>query len=472
MPPASPPPSQPSLPPPSLPRPPSPATSGRGAPRAGSHAGRRHDARGRAIDVLVAVDDGAHSQAALSVALDAAPPLPDLDRGLLTGLVYGSLRWSRLLDGWAAAASARGLEGVDPATHAALRIGLYQLAALERVPTFAAISATMDAAAGRAPRPRLPYLHAVLQRAAREQPWAAGVDPAAAQHPWQAEALRAFAAACDVEPTALLAAMLQPAPVHVHVIPAARETAAAAFAADGVEVARVAGLAGVYEVTHGAFHRSRLALARTAIAQDAGSAMVTAWLNVQPGERVADVCAGRGAKALFLAAAGGRVDAFDADARRLAEAVALAQAAGWPLQSATAADATAALPATPGSYDAVLVDAPCSGLGTLRRRPEIADRRTMADVVRLARLQRQILTRAAALVRPGGRLVYSVCTITAAEGADVVDGFLREHPEFVREPAEFPDLVSALDHRGDLRSHPLLGGADCFFAARLVRRPS
>ncbi|MEY3013025.1 MAG: hypothetical protein RIT45_1760 [Pseudomonadota bacterium] len=429
-------------------------------------------ARGRAIDVLVAVAEGAPAQAALSDHLDTHPPLEAQDRGLCTELVYGTLRLQRRLDAWLAAASDRGLEGQDEATLAALRIGAYQLAALSRVPDFAALSATVEAAKGRAPARRIPYLNAVLRRLGRERPWEQVPLPALLA-PWQERRVRAWADACRIDGDALLEAHAAAAPVHVHVTAGARDDAAARFAADGVEVARVGALPGVFEIVGGSFWSSELLRTSRAIAQDAASAAIADWLGAEAGERVLDACAGRGAKSLFLAATGAQVTALDVASGKLEAATALAEAAGCPLAGTLAVDVAdadalgAALPQD--AFDAALVDAPCSGLGTLRRRPEIGHRRSMADVVRLSRLQAAILRAVAARVRPGGRLVYAVCTLTEEEGPGVVADFLADYPEWQREPAAAPIPSAWSDADGALRSHPLASGADCFFAVRLRR---
>ncbi len=431
------------------------------------------EVRGRAIDALIATERGARSQAAVADALDGSPPLPGPDRGLCTELIYGALRLQHRLDAWAGAVSRDGLHGLDVATLCALRVGLHQLSGLDRVPDFAAIDATIEAAKGRVPRGRIGYLNAVLRRLAREAPWRESLPPALP--PWQALHVRAFASRAGVDGEALLVSLSQASATHVHVIPTARAGVLAELAAEGVQVARVGDIPGALVLHSGPFWQSRLHARRAAIAQDGASAAVVEWLAAQPGERVLDLCAGRGAKALFLCASGASVDLVDVDDGKLAEAEDLLRLAGLKAAAVLVGDATRPALA-PGPYDAVLIDAPCSGLGTLRRRPEIAARRTMADVVRLALLQRAILRSAAARVRPGGRLVYAVCTITEEEGADVVEDFLRAHPEFERDQRpDLPDaapawLTGMRDDVGDLRSHPLRDGVDCFYAARLWRR--
>lgn len=431
-----------------------------------------HGARGRAIDALVAVEEGAPGQAAIAAQLDSEPPLADKDRGLATELFYGTLRLERRLDAWLEAASDRGLRDLDISTLVALRIGAYQLAALDRVPDFAALAATVQAAKGRAPAGRIGFVNAVLRRLARERPWEQQAE--AVLPPWQRRIVQRWAERCGVEAEALLAEHERAPPVHVHVIAGARQDAASRWAEDGVEVAAVGSLPGVYEILAGPFFNGALARDAAAIAQDAASAAIAEWVGAGPGLHVLDACAGRGGKALFLAASGAEVTATDLAAEKLALAAALAERAGAPLAATAAlavddADAMAAVPGPIEGFDLALVDAPCSGLGTLRRRPEIGRRRTMADVLRLAGLQRAILESVAARVRPGGALVYAVCTLTEEESVGVVAPFLAAHPDWQIDRARPAWLDGWIGDDGALRSHPLLHGADCFYAVRLIR---
>lgn len=194
-------------------------------------------------------------------------------------------------------------------------------------------------------------------------------------------------------------------------------------------------------------------------------------LDPQPGERVLDPCAAPGGKtgAIDERIGEGRVFACDRSRPGMRRVATLASASGSRILPFVA---DARRPPLACTFDAVLVDAPCSGLGTLRAHPEIRWRRQEDDSPRLAALQREILDAAAELVRPGGRLVYSTCTIAAAENEQVVDAFLARHPGWEVEdarrflPAAAAELVDA---RGALRTAPDVGGLDGFFAVRLGR---
>jgi len=206
--------------------------------------------------------------------------------------------------------------------------------------------------------------------------------------------------------------------------------------------------------------------------QDAGSQLVCEAVAARPGEAVVDLCAGAGGKTLALAAAmndQGRILACDADRARLSRLAPRAARAGVTIAETRLLDPgreAAALADWTGVADAVLVDAPCSGTGTWRRNPEARWRLSESEVARLAALQARLMDVASGLVRPGGRLVYVVCSLLDAEGAGQVDTFLAGHPGWRAEPLHLP----AGRPRGHgIRLTPAHDATDGFFVARLVR---
>jgi len=211
--------------------------------------------------------------------------------------------------------------------------------------------------------------------------------------------------------------------------------------------------------------------------QDAAAALPVRLLAPRPGERIADLCAAPGGKTAQLAQAGARVLAVDRSARRLRR---LAENMGrLGLSVETAAADVLALPDKP-AFDAVLLDAPCTATGTIRRHPDVAWTKREADIGRLADLQGRLLDKAATLVRPGGRLVYCTCSLEPEEGEDQAEAFGSRRPEFVRMPVdanEIGGLADFVSAAGDLRTLPChnpvpdstLGGLDGFFAARWRR---
>ena len=206
--------------------------------------------------------------------------------------------------------------------------------------------------------------------------------------------------------------------------------------------------------------------------QDEGSQTIAAALEAKPGERILDACAGNGGKTLAVAAemAGrGEICVFDVDCRRLAHLAANADRARVDAL-VTVVDAHSLGALEPASFDAVLIDAPCSSVGALRRTPSL--RYSHDDPAASAEIQRGILTAAAPLVKPGGRLVYATCSVLSIENQCVARAFEREHDEFA--PWPFED-AAATSPTVDARSHerlllPHVHGTDGFFIARFVKR--
>jgi len=327
-----------------------------------------------AVDVLERVEQGAFANLALPAALGRSG-LEEQDRALVTDLVYGTLRRRRACD----AAIAPYLDRIPSGpAHQALRIGAYQLRWRTDMPQYAAVDATVSAA----PKKLRGLVNAVLRKVAR-----AASDPLdpydELSYPdWVVERLVA-----DLGESDALAALAQ-----------MNEPARPTQRADGYT-------------------------------QDLASQWVIEAVGAQPGELVVDVCAAPGGKATGMASSGATVVALDLYPQRAGLVVGNAAKLGQTMPVLTA-DATR-LPLRPGSADRVLVDAPCSGLGVLRRRPD-ARWRVQADLPeRLSALQRDILDAAVTLLKPGGTLVYSVCTLTAAESTAIDAHLSAQHPALV-----------------------------------------
>lgn len=366
-------------------------------------------ARAVALTALHRIDEGAYANLALPAVLDRSK-LDERDRGFVTELVYGVTRMQRALD---ALVDPYLLRPVEPSVRAALRLGAYQLHFL-RVPAHAAVAETVACVHGAARG----LVNAVLRKvAAAPAVWPD--DASRLSYPdWIFERLVADLGRDD--------------------------------AIGALEQMNVA--ADVTERPDG-------------YVQDRASQWVAASVQAQPGERILDVCAAPGGKATALAATGAAVVAVDRRLRRAQLVVENAHRVGAALAGVVAADGTAA-PFRDHSFDRVLVDAPCSGLGVLRRRPDARWRIEPADVDRLAALQRRLLAGARALVRPGGVLVYSVCTLTAAETV-AIDAWLEEcFPDLGALPPPPPPWIPA--GRG-ARLLPQTAGTDGMFLLSLHR---
>jgi 16S rRNA (cytosine967-C5)-methyltransferase len=276
----------------------------------------------------------------------------------------------------------------------------------------------------------------------------------------------------------------QPAPLdlRVNVIKADRDAVQRELAEDGISgTVTPYSPTGIRIVGRPAINRHRLFLTGAVEVQDEASQLVCHLLAPRRGEMVADFCAGAGGKSLALGAAmrsTGRVYAFDVSPRRLAELKPRLARSGLsnihPQRIASERDPK--LKRLAGKFDRVLVDAPCSGLGTLRRNPDLKWRQTSADVEELVRKQTSILASAAKLVRPGGRLVFATCSILPEENDAIVSDFLASHPEFrlrsAHEELAANRIELARPAREDdlqLRLFPHTHGTDGFFAALLER---
>ena len=309
--------------------------------------------------------------------------------------------------------------------------------------------------------------------------WVLETDPseaealgAAASLPtWIARELLATFGAASV---AVAAALNARAPLAVRVLRGDRDAAAAELGADGSPLSPHALLLRGHADLRAtpAFSQGRI------VAQDIGSQLVAELVAARPGEIVVDACAGAGGKTLALAAAmegRGRLVPCDVRPEALAEAGARLRRAGLsdvtePLLLPAGGRLPRRLRRLEGGVDAVLIDAPCTGSGALRRRPQARWIARAADLVELPRTQRSILERFAPLVRPGGRLIYATCSLFGPENDAVVRGFLADHPGFSHEtPAFDPPRDETLVDRGCLRTRPDLHGTDGFFAAVLRR---
>lgn len=379
----------------------------------------RDDARAAAFRALLALerDDQARAPEVLTQALarmshgPAAAPHAAKDRALATELVYGVLRWRQALDAALAPHVSRGLASLEAAAQTWLRIGVYQMTMLDRIPREIAVSATQDAARATGYGRMTGLLNAVLRKVTT-----VSQDALASLPRWVADELaKAYGDRAASEAEAL----------RTRATTTLRPTLGKGGAAAARVALEAAGLK-VEDAPHGYLSASGGDPFGTRgwqdglfVAQDPAGAIVIDGLveAYGAGARVLDLCAGRGIKATALADRGARVVAADVSPRKLDELRALARRLGVSerIEQIVARDGTAPLDDL-GTFDVVLVDAPCSGLGTLRRHPEIAWRRTPEDVSALVDLQRRLVASATGAVRPGGMLVYAVCSFVRVEG--------------------------------------------------------
>jgi 16S rRNA (cytosine967-C5)-methyltransferase len=432
-----------------------------------------------AFEVLLRVDGGgAYASRALDAALGQAGALDPREAGLATELVYGTLRRALSLDLALAPHSRRPLARLDPAARVALRLGAYQLLHLG-TPAHAAVGETVALVKAVDHGRAAGYVNAVLRSLSRAPaaptPPRLEVDPAG--HVAAAEALPRWIAEEWVawlgpaEALALARAMNAPAPLAVRspardaLLARARAAGLAASPAPRSPDGLVLGGGAVADLARAA---GGLAFQVQDEAAQLVSLLAAGELRGRRA-RVLDACAAPGGKAFHLAellGPGSEVVAIELHPRKADELSREAARRGLAVR-VVCADAARPVPGLEeGSFDAVLADAPCAGLGTLRRHPELKLRRAPEDVPRLAALQRAILASVARYARPGAPVTYSVCSLSRAEGPDVVAPLVAEGWRRAPAPPGFPADVLLPD--GDLLTLPHRHGTDGFYAARLL----
>ena len=446
----------------------------------------KNDIRYAAFQLLERIEHGGYIDRLLDTFLKQEPSLPYRDKNLLTELVYGVVRLQGKLDFAIAHFSQRPLKKLEPKVLILLRLGAYQLVVLDRIPAHAAVNSTVSLVHKCGLSRAAGLVNGILRNLERHKidlPWPqpdSGVNylvNGCSLPEWIAkQLLQQFS---KTQSFAFAEALSQPAPMTLR--------------ANTIKTTRKSFVAKLMDHGHTAapcqYAPEGLILSQRGPepipgdregwfqVQDEASILIAHLLEPKPGERILDACAAPGGKTLHMAALAenkadilamdkhpGRIGLITSGAKRLG--VVGINTKVWDLM-----DSPEFLPQN--SFDKILVDAPCSGLGVIRRNPEIRWRRTPKEVVSMAQVQIRILESVAPLLRPGGQLVYSVCTFTEAETTDVVDTFLSTHPTWYLDnlndfmPAGWKTLF---DEKGRFRSFPQCHGRmDAFFAARLTK---
>jgi len=411
------------------------------------------------------------------------------DRALAAEIVTGALRWQRSLDFLIEHFAKRPLRKIDPDVTTILRLSLHQILHLDRVPAAAVVDDAVDLTRGARKASAAGFVNAVLRSTLRQRnrlplPERPGADGDRA-------AQLAYLGVTLSHPEWLVARWLDRhgfeaaerwvqfnnetprLTVRANTLRARRDGVAAALAADGIETEPARYAPDGLIITAG--NPLRSPLDGSFFVQDEASQLVPLALAAAPGQRVLDLCASPGGKTAAIAADmrdEGVLIASDVRSRRLALLHETVHLSGARHVHVVQVPSSGPLP-FPASFDRVLVDAPCSGLGTIRRDPDIRWRRSDTDLPALARDQQALLARAAGVVAPGGRLVYATCSSEPEENEAVVDAFLAANPAFelldLRSDGDGP-LAHVLDARGMMRTLPFEHGLEAFFAAAVVKR--
>jgi 16S rRNA (cytosine967-C5)-methyltransferase len=419
-------------------------------------------ARLAAFNILQQVKTGAFSSVLLAA---EEPRLQPADRALCHELVLGVLRWQLRLDKIVEYCSKRRVESLDPAVRIALRLGLYQLRYLTRIPASAAVNESVSLVRAARLSSATTFVNAVLRRATRE----AEYDPAAdvsdpleriavqTSHPvWLIERWARSYGVAEAESLATANNIVPPTAFRVVKTRANESEVLARLRSGGAELQKSGVAEGAWRVSGATSLVRELSAAGEIYLQDEASQLVAEVLNAQPGERVLDLCAAPGGKTTLIADRAGdnaMVIAADRSETRMATVIGTTALQELTSIKPVLLDAGETLPFEVESFDKVLVDAPCSGTGTLRRNPEIRWRLSPADT--FAEQQKRFLAEAAKVVKPGGRLVYSTCSVEREENEEVVEGFLGDDGRF--------RILSTA------RTWPHREGCDGFFIAVLER---
>ena len=437
-------------------------------------------ARKTALEVLRRCrTNHAWADAALGPAL-RRDGLTGADAALCSRLVYGVLQNQALLDFYLSAWCSQKPEHLQPPLQDILRLGLYQILFLDKIPVSAAVNESVELAKTSGRGAAAGLVNAVLRRAGRERqalPPIPDKDPVRYlstrySHPrWLVKRLLALLGREEAE--AFLAADNTPAPLTIQVNPlkTTPEDLTAALSDQGVTARPHAWVPGCLELT-GAGDLTALEPFRRGafLVQDGAAALVARAAGAQPGDRVLDVCAAPGGKSFSAAFAmedRGSILSCDLHENKLKRIREGAERLGISCIETTAADGQIFRPEWENAFDTVLVDAPCSGLGIIRKKPD-ARYKKAEDLFALPVIQDAILRNAARYVRPGGTLVYSTCTILPEENQQVTAAFLAETPEFVRSPFDLPAPVGPTE--GELTLWPHRHGTDGFYICRMKRR--
>ncbi|MBZ5516036.1 MAG: 16S rRNA (cytosine(967)-C(5))-methyltransferase RsmB [Acidobacteriia bacterium] len=442
-------------------------------------------ARQAAFRILLRVESGRAFAVDLLQGREVAR-LAEVDRRLATELVMGTLRWRGELDYQLESLSGKPSRYFDLEVLTILRLGIYQIRFLEKIPQSAVVNEAVELTKAAGKRSAAGLVNAVLRKCqpAKARPRKIGAGEGdrgllqAARRSFPAWILERWEQAYGREAADSLALAGVAVPLTtLRAVRGSREDAQQALAQEGVqaESGKYSGRALV--VRSGNVLNSEAFRRGDVVIQDEASQLVVDLVAPQAGQRVLDVCAAPGIKAHQLAHAlgEGTLVACDLSARRLQTMKSLlsGRIPAAVEFHVVRLDASRALPFS-GQFERILVDVPCSGTGTLARNPEIKWRLKPADLPRLAELQRSILENVLRLLAPDGRLVYSTCSLEPEENEQVVESVLDENRDVRLMTAaelsrESPALAGLFDSRGYFRTRPDLHGMDGFFAAVIVR---
>ncbi|RUA00410.1 MAG: 16S rRNA (cytosine(967)-C(5))-methyltransferase RsmB [Deltaproteobacteria bacterium] len=446
-------------------------------------------ARHTAFLVLRHLSSNRHTlDTVLDKTITAAKITSRRDRHFISALAHGTLRWQGRLDWILDQVSSRPVQKINPDVRHILRLGLFQILFMDRVPVSAAVNTSVDLARTRVGPKVTGFVNAVLRNAIRHQDTLSFPDPSrepiasiAAELSFPVWMIKRWVTQMGYEETAAMCRAtneIAPLTLRTNLLQNNRQELMARLQAAkenpvptpcsslGIRLGRthhsIPELPGFGD---GAFQ-----------VQDEAAQLVTFILDPQPGEKILDACAGLGGKTGHIAQKmknTGKITAVDFQSEKLTRLHREMRRLGVTIVSSRTADLNKpSAVSSLGSFDRILLDAPCSGMGVLRRHPDAKWRHTARTLSKMAERQRRMLRHLSRSVEPGGILVYAVCSTEPEENKDVIDHFLHHHPNFKLTPASslLPKAARHItDSDGFFRSFVHRHGMDGFFIARLQK---
>ena len=405
------------------------------------------DARSAALTVLLRCErNGAWLDGALKSVLKESA-LEPRDAALCSKLCYGVCQNRLLLEFWLSKFSKVKPEKLEPAVRISLLLAMYQITMLDKIPPRAAVNESVNLARKNSKNPRSPTLvNGILRTFCRAQENLPQPDDLATKysHPqWLVDLLSQAVPAAELEPLLASNNAEPPTTIQTNTTKIAPDALAETLAAQGVTVEPHLWLDGCFTL-RGTGDLEQLKSFRDGLflVQDTASRLVVLAAQPEAGMHILDACGAPGGKSFSTA---------------------IAMGIQSQVRNAKEHD-----PALDGQFDLVLADAPCSGLGIIRKKPDIRNK-DPEPLENLPHIQGDILENVSRYVKPGGVLVYSTCTVLARENQDVVRGFLAEHPEFVLEPFTLPGDIGTVEE-GMLTLWPHIHGTDGFFLSKMRKQ--
>jgi len=443
-------------------------------------------ARETALKILYEINEkGAYSNIALNKYL-SSHELSERDRAFITELVYGVVKWKLTLDRTVAACSDIKMERLSPWIKNILRIGTYQLLFLTKVPPSAAVNESVKLARRYGHNASAGYVNAVLRNIAggggKDIVPDRAVDPVGylsvrySYPKWIADKFMELFGEEFAESLLEAGNRVPDLTVRANTLKTSAEGLVNALKNEGVEASP-----GRY-VSDAVIIKSQVSVTRLKAfrnglfqVQDESSMLPAAVLAPQPGEKVLDACSAPGGKATHMAQMmqnKGLITAMDIHEHKLKLIEDAAGRLGTDIIRTELHDAAIPVPQHEGAYDRVLLDAPCSGLGIIRRKPDIKWARDNRDIGSITGLQRRLIDSVSKAVKPGGVMVYSTCTLLPEENECIVRDFLNNNDEFYEDDitAYLPPGLAKHARGGMIQVYPNRDGIDGFFVARLARK--